>query len=105
MGNGEQYIWKPPEDDDIITLHRAPASPGENGQGYTPTAMEVMDVTVCVGVWGWTRHLCQGGICVCALLRYIWFVYSKCVLASDLGSNTFRYFNYFSKYISKHVFR
>uniref|UniRef100_A0A8C5E1H1 Lck-interacting transmembrane adapter 1 n=1 Tax=Gouania willdenowi TaxID=441366 RepID=A0A8C5E1H1_GOUWI len=22
MGNGEQYIWKPPEDDDIITLHR-----------------------------------------------------------------------------------
>ncbi|XP_045548981.1 uncharacterized protein isoform X2 [Salmo salar] len=49
MGNGEQYIWKPPEDDDIITLHRAPASPGENGQGYTPTAMEITDTysTVC----------------------------------------------------------
>ncbi|XP_064812595.1 uncharacterized protein LOC135527890 [Oncorhynchus masou masou] len=49
MGNGEQYIWKPPEDDDIITLHRAPAPPGENGQGYTPTAMEITDTysTVC----------------------------------------------------------
>ncbi|KAK6303819.1 hypothetical protein J4Q44_G00262730 [Coregonus suidteri] len=49
MGNGEQYIWKPPEDNDIITLHPAPAPPGENGQGYTPTAMEIADTysTVC----------------------------------------------------------
>lgn len=22
MGNGEQYIWKPPEDDDIIFQHK-----------------------------------------------------------------------------------
>eukprot|EP00063_Salmo_salar_P072612 XP_014047447.1 PREDICTED: uncharacterized protein LOC106600544 isoform X1 [Salmo salar] len=49
MGNGEQYIWKPPEDNDIITLHPAPIPPGENGQGYTPTAMEISDTysTVC----------------------------------------------------------
>uniref|UniRef100_A0A673YHJ0 Uncharacterized LOC115169160 n=1 Tax=Salmo trutta TaxID=8032 RepID=A0A673YHJ0_SALTR len=42
MGNGEQYIWKPPEDNDIITLHPAPIPPGENVQGYTPTAMEII---------------------------------------------------------------
>ncbi|KAM9424019.1 uncharacterized protein ACWYII_019863 isoform 1-T1 [Salvelinus alpinus] len=49
MGNGEQYIWKPPEDNDIITLHPAPIPPGENGQGHTPTAMEISDTysTVC----------------------------------------------------------
>nr|XP_046215504.1 protein PRRC2A [Oncorhynchus gorbuscha] len=49
MGNGEQYIWKPPEDNDIIALHPAPIPPGENGQGYTPTAMEISDTysTVC----------------------------------------------------------
>ncbi|KAK7884184.1 hypothetical protein WMY93_027307 [Mugilogobius chulae] len=33
MGNGEQYIWKPPEDDDIITLHPPPLR-GDNGQGH-----------------------------------------------------------------------
>ncbi|XP_029995434.1 uncharacterized protein LOC115422937 isoform X3 [Sphaeramia orbicularis] len=43
MGNGEQYIWKPPEDDDIITLHPPPLR-GENGQGHPspPTAKEVI---------------------------------------------------------------
>ncbi|MED6263192.1 hypothetical protein CHARACLAT_001962, partial [Characodon lateralis] len=42
IGNGEQYIWKPPEDDDIITLHPPPLR-GENGQpGHPspPTAKE-----------------------------------------------------------------
>ncbi|XP_076022739.1 uncharacterized protein LOC143013131 isoform X1 [Genypterus blacodes] len=44
MGNGEQYIWKPPEDDDIITLH-PPPNLGENGQGHPlpPTAKEIAD--------------------------------------------------------------
>ncbi|KAM6924518.1 uncharacterized protein FYW49_004769 isoform 2-T2 [Xenentodon cancila] len=44
MGNGEQYIWKPPEDDDIITLH-APPHRGENGHGHPspPTAKEIAD--------------------------------------------------------------
>ncbi|KAM7404862.1 hypothetical protein PAMP_012173 [Pampus punctatissimus] len=31
MGNGEQYIWKPPEDNDVITLHPPPHR-AENGQ-------------------------------------------------------------------------
>lgn len=50
MGNGEQYIWKPPEEDDIITLHPPPLR-GENGQGHPspPTAKEVC-VYVCVVV-------------------------------------------------------
>ena len=49
MGNGEQYIWKPPEDDDIITLH-APPHRGENEHGHPspPTAKEVLCVCVCV---------------------------------------------------------
>lgn len=51
MGNGEQYIWKPPEDDDIITLHPPPLR-GENiqGQPSPPTAKEVVGVylRVCV---------------------------------------------------------
>ncbi|XP_026188377.1 uncharacterized protein LOC113145633 isoform X2 [Mastacembelus armatus] len=44
MGNGEEYIWKPPEDDDIITLHPPPHR-GENGQGHPspPTAKEIAD--------------------------------------------------------------
>ncbi|XP_029910955.1 uncharacterized protein LOC115361611 isoform X2 [Myripristis murdjan] len=50
MGNGEQYIWKPPEDDDIITLHPPPHL-GENGKGHPtpPTAKEIADTysTVC----------------------------------------------------------
>ena len=51
MGNGEQYIWKPPEDDDIITLHPPPHRI-ENGQGHPspPTAKEV--VHLCVYVCG-----------------------------------------------------
>ncbi|XP_049611348.1 uncharacterized protein [Syngnathus scovelli] len=46
MGNGEQYIWKPPEDDDIITLHPPPPPHRiENGQGHPspPTAKEIAD--------------------------------------------------------------
>ncbi|XP_061667355.1 uncharacterized protein LOC133496161 isoform X1 [Syngnathoides biaculeatus] len=44
MGNGEQYIWKPPEEDDIITLHPPPHRV-ENGQGHPmpPTAKEIAD--------------------------------------------------------------
>ncbi|XP_077464372.1 uncharacterized protein LOC144079462 [Stigmatopora argus] len=44
MGNGEQYIWKPPEDDDIITLHPPPLRI-ENGQGHPspPTAKEIAE--------------------------------------------------------------
>uniref|UniRef100_A0A8P4KIN5 Lck-interacting transmembrane adapter 1 n=1 Tax=Dicentrarchus labrax TaxID=13489 RepID=A0A8P4KIN5_DICLA len=44
IGNGEQYIWKPPEEDDIITLHPPPLR-GENGQGHPspPTAKEIAD--------------------------------------------------------------
>ncbi|XP_034027393.1 uncharacterized protein LOC117511481 [Thalassophryne amazonica] len=46
IGNGEQYIWKPPEDDDIITLHPPPhrAEKGQ-GQGHPspPTAKEIAD--------------------------------------------------------------
>lgn len=44
MGNGEQYIWKPPEDDDIITLH-APPHRSDSGQGHPspPTAKEIAE--------------------------------------------------------------
>ncbi|XP_011600801.2 uncharacterized protein [Takifugu rubripes] len=44
MGNGEQYIWKPPEEDDIITLHPPPLR-GENGQGHPspPSAKEIAE--------------------------------------------------------------
>ncbi|XP_033825341.1 uncharacterized protein LOC117373425 isoform X2 [Periophthalmus magnuspinnatus] len=44
MGNGEQYIWKPPEDDDIITLHPPPHC-GDNGQAHPspPTAKEIAE--------------------------------------------------------------
>ncbi|XP_073325826.1 uncharacterized protein, partial [Pagrus major] len=44
MGNGEQYIWKPPEEEEIITLHPPPLR-GENGQGHPspPTAKEIAD--------------------------------------------------------------
>ncbi|XP_061760134.1 uncharacterized protein LOC133554890 isoform X3 [Nerophis ophidion] len=44
MGNGEQYIWKPPEEDEIITLHPPPHHV-ENGQGHPlpPTAKEIAD--------------------------------------------------------------
>lgn len=52
MGNGEQYIWKPPEDDDIITLH-APPHRGENGHGHPspPTAKEVVCVRLCTCIY------------------------------------------------------
>lgn len=51
MGNGEQYIWKPPEEDDIITLHPPPLR-GENGQGHPspPSAKEVVCRNICVCV-------------------------------------------------------
>ncbi|XP_030216937.1 WAS/WASL-interacting protein family member 1 isoform X2 [Gadus morhua] len=50
IGNGEQYIWKPPEDDDIITLHAPPHLPEtRKGQPPVPTAKEIADTysTVC----------------------------------------------------------
>ncbi|XP_007557694.1 uncharacterized protein LOC103141841 isoform X1 [Poecilia formosa] len=45
IGNGEQYIWKPPEDDDIITLHPPPlrAENGQPGHPSPPTAKEIAD--------------------------------------------------------------
>lgn len=51
MGNGEQYIWKPPEEDEIITLHPPPLR-AESVQGHPspPTAKEVVYVCVCVCV-------------------------------------------------------
>ncbi|XP_054464753.1 WAS/WASL-interacting protein family member 1 [Anoplopoma fimbria] len=44
MGNGEQYIWKPPEEDDIITLHPPPLH-ADSLQGHPspPTAKEIAD--------------------------------------------------------------
>ncbi|XP_027144558.1 uncharacterized protein LOC104935671 isoform X3 [Larimichthys crocea] len=44
IGNGEQYIWKPPEEDDIITLHPPPPR-AENVQGHPspPTVKEIAD--------------------------------------------------------------
>ncbi|TKS77722.1 Lck-interacting transmembrane adapter 1 [Collichthys lucidus] len=44
IGNGEQYIWKPPEEDDIITLHPPPLR-AENVQGHPspPTVKEIAD--------------------------------------------------------------
>ncbi|CAL8325458.1 unnamed protein product [Merluccius merluccius] len=50
IGNGEQYIWKPPEDDDIITLHPPPhLAETRKGQPPAPTAKEIADTysTVC----------------------------------------------------------
>uniref|UniRef100_A0AAV2LXB5 Uncharacterized protein n=1 Tax=Knipowitschia caucasica TaxID=637954 RepID=A0AAV2LXB5_KNICA len=35
MGNGEQYIWKPPEEEEIITLHPPPLR-GDSIQGLPP---------------------------------------------------------------------
>lgn len=45
MGNGEQYIWKPPEEDEIIVPGVPPI---ENGHSH-PTAVEISDMysTVC----------------------------------------------------------
>ncbi|XP_064154735.1 uncharacterized protein LOC135234248 [Anguilla rostrata] len=48
MGNGEQYIWKPPEDDDITMLqHKLPSLPsmphGESGQSHS-TAVEISEM-------------------------------------------------------------
>ncbi|XP_028850782.1 uncharacterized protein LOC114798883 [Denticeps clupeoides] len=45
MGNGEQYIWKPPEEDDIIV---PPGPQLENGQGHS-AVVEISDMysTVC----------------------------------------------------------
>ncbi|KAM8864695.1 uncharacterized protein AB9W97_018897 isoform 2-T3 [Spinachia spinachia] len=44
MGNGEQYIWKPPEEDDIITLHAPPLrADGLQGHPSPPTAKEIAD--------------------------------------------------------------
>ncbi|KAJ8370573.1 hypothetical protein SKAU_G00106010 [Synaphobranchus kaupii] len=45
MGNGEQYIWKPPGDDDIAMLqHKLPSMPhGESGQSHS-TAVEISDM-------------------------------------------------------------
>ncbi|XP_054638466.1 uncharacterized protein LOC129185408 isoform X2 [Dunckerocampus dactyliophorus] len=44
MGNGEQYIWKPPEDDEIITLHPPPHRiENEQGHPLPPTAKEIAD--------------------------------------------------------------
>ncbi|KAM7411726.1 hypothetical protein PAMA_021623 [Pampus argenteus] len=44
MGNGEEYIWKPPEDNDVITLHPPPHR-AENGQEQPSlsTAKEISD--------------------------------------------------------------
>lgn len=65
MGNGEQYIWKPPEEDEIITLHPPPLR-GENGQGHPspPTAKEVVYkyVHVCVVAGSWQHCLTGTGI-------------------------------------------
>lgn len=59
MGNGEQYIWKPPEDEDIITLHPPPHR-GDNGQGHPspPTAKEVVQF---LSLWVCGIILKQGG--------------------------------------------
>ncbi|KAA0706954.1 hypothetical protein E1301_Tti002274 [Triplophysa tibetana] len=45
MGNGEQYIWKPPEEDEI---NLSGVGPLENGHSH-PTAVEISDMysTVC----------------------------------------------------------
>ncbi|KAI1892755.1 hypothetical protein AGOR_G00136800 [Albula goreensis] len=48
MGNGEQYIWKPPEGDDITMLqHHPPGLPsiphGESGQSHSAT-MEISEM-------------------------------------------------------------
>lgn len=61
MGNGEQYIWKPPEDDDIITLHPPPHRI-ENGQGHPspPSAKEVVHLYVCVCGWEERGTIQQG---------------------------------------------
>lgn len=32
MGNGEEYIWKPPDDDDFIIQHKQIGPLGENIQ-------------------------------------------------------------------------
>lgn len=71
MGNGEQYIWKPPEEDEIITLHPPPLR-GENGQGHPspPSAKEVeqRNVHVCVCV-----RVCAS-VCVSCEQAGLWFV-------------------------------
>ncbi len=55
MGNGEQYIWKPPEEDEMIM----PGAPQlENGHSL-PTAVEVTSPSL--------SHHCRRGpdICLC----------------------------------------
>lgn len=61
MGNGEQYIWKPPEEDEMIM----PGVPQlENGHSH-PTAVEVTSASlsqhcrrghdICPGLHEWIR--------------------------------------------------
>lgn len=69
MGNGEQYIWKPPEEDDIITLHPPPLH-GDSVQGHPspPTAKEVVYMHVCVFVRDY-RQTDRPLICDCCVYR------------------------------------
>ncbi|XP_034394022.1 basic salivary proline-rich protein 2 [Cyclopterus lumpus] len=44
MGNGEQYIWKPPEEEEIITLHPPPLRADSlQAHPLPPTAKEIAD--------------------------------------------------------------
>lgn len=56
MGNGEQYIWKPPEDDDITMLQNKPLGPlsphsGENIQPSTAMVSMYVITKYCMCVW------------------------------------------------------
>ena len=64
MGNGEEYIWKPPEEDDITAPPGPP--PTENGQ----TVVEVSDES---------RGECEC-VCVCVCLSVYSVVCVVCIV-------------------------
>lgn len=49
MGNGEQYIWKPPEDEDMLMLQNKALGPlaAHTMENIQPSAAAVSEDSVC----------------------------------------------------------
>ena len=90
MGNGEQYIWKPPEDDDITVLQNKPLGPlsphsGENIIQPSTAAVSRDGTTALCCCLQCTNYMCMS-LCVCRVCTFIsdLFVLSVVLLACRL---------------------